>query len=319
MKNRLVDLSRAGTVARWRSAGLKPYVPSRAFYYVAKFNSLWSGLRSTYMPVRERTSVDNIFHCCVQKTGSIWIRSLLVDLMTYRYCGLSWYHYQSRMMKGRDPRKLRDRTFDEPFPKGSVVSPMYMSYENFAGFPKAGSYRAFFVGRDPRDLVVSWYHSAKKIHKLQGDMVEIRPILENSSLSDGLIVAIEHLADFGLFDALGSWVGAPEADPNVKVVRYEDLIGPDARAVFRSLFDHLDIRMDDEAFVELLDSYSFERVTGRKKGEESKKSKSHLRKAQAGDWRNHFDERVLEVFQKTTGDLVERLGYEVSEFEPAAV
>jgi hypothetical protein len=314
VKNKLVEWSRASVIARRRSVKLRRLVPHRAIYYLAKCRSYWSGVRSIYMPVRERTSADNIFHCCVQKTGSMWIKSLLTDLMTYRYAGLSHYHYQSRMMKGRDPRKLTERTFSKPFPKGTIISPLYSTFENFSNIPKAGSYRAFFVVRDPRDIVVSWYFSAKKLHILQGDLVTIRPILEQSSLEDGLIYSIRHLSEYGMFEAVSSWVGASEVDPNVQVVRFEDLIGPDAPAVFKALFEHLDIRMDDESFAELLHAYSFERVTRRKKGEESKDSP--LRKGQAGDWKNHFDEQVLEVFNETTGDLVERLGYEVAAFEP---
>lgn len=308
IRRSLVSLSRASVLARRRSVKLRPHVPPWAILYLNKFRSHWTGVRSLYMPVRERCGYDNLFHCCVQKTGSIWIKSMLTDLMTYRYAGLKHYHYQSRMMRGRDPRKITERTFPKPFPIRSIVSPMYMTYGNFASIPKAGSHRVFFVARDPRDIVVSWYHSAKKLHVLQGDLIKVRPILEQSSVADGLIYSIGHLAQYGLFEALGSWVGVPETDDSVKLVRYEDLIGPDHPAVFRSLFEHLDIRMDDSAFAALLDAYSFETVTRRKKGEES--TVSHLRKAQAGDWKNYFDERVMDAFRETTGDLVERLGYE---------
>ncbi len=304
----MVGLSRAAILARRRSVKLRPHVPPWAIYYLNKFRSHWSGARSIYMPVRERSSFDNLFHCCVQKTGSVWVKSVLTDLMTYRYAGLSHYHYQSRMMKGRDPRKLTERTFTKPFPRGSIVSPMYMTYGNFRAIPKAGSYRAFFVARDPRDILVSWYHSAKRLHLLQGDLVTIRPMLEQASVSEGLVFSIRHLQEFGLFEALDSWVDAPAGDPNVKLVRYEELIGPDHPSVFRSLFEHLDIRMEDSAFASLLEAYSFESVTRRKKGEES--NISHLRKAQAGDWKNHFDDRVTDVFRAVTGDLVQRLGYE---------
>ncbi len=307
VRRTMVNLSRAAILARRRSVKLRPHVPPWTIRYLNKFRSHWSGMRGLYMPVRERCSHDNLFHCCVQKTGSVWVKSVLTDLMTYRYAGLSHYHYQSRMMKGRDPRPITERTFEKPFPKGSIVSPMYMTYDNFESIPKAGSYRVFFVARDPRDIVVSWYHSAKRLHLLQGDLVTIRPMLEKASLAEGLAFTIRHLQDYGLFDALASWVDVPAADPRVKLVRYEELIGPDHPAVFRSLFDHLDIRIDDEAFAALLGTYSFENVTKRSKGEES--NVSHLRKAQAGDWQNHFDDEVMAVFRETTGDLVERLGY----------
>ena len=87
VRRAMVELSRAAILARRRSVRLRHWVPPWAIRSLNRFRSQWSGVRSLYMPVRERCAYDNLFHCCVHKTGSIWIKSILTDLMTYRYAG----------------------------------------------------------------------------------------------------------------------------------------------------------------------------------------------------------------------------------------
>jgi hypothetical protein len=161
--------------------------------------------------------------------------------------------------------------------------------------------------RDPRDITVSWYFSSKCSHVAVGDIPRIRKDLKKLSRRDGLIYTIHHLNDFGLYAALGSWPDGVETDHDVMLVRYEDLVAAHNFEVFKKLFSHLDIRMPDRVLADLINAYSFKRLSGRKRGRENRQS--HLRKGKSGDWRNHFDDEIEREFQKVTGDLVERAGY----------
>lgn len=58
----------------------------------------------------------------------------------------------------------------------------------------------------------------------------------------------------------------------------------------------------------ILQKRSFERLTGRRKGQEN--ANSHLRKGVPGDWRNHFDTRLTQDFKDQYNDLILTLGYE---------
>lgn len=58
----------------------------------------------------------------------------------------------------------------------------------------------------------------------------------------------------------------------------------------------------------ILHARSFERLTGRSKGQENKNS--HLRKGVPGDWRNHLDSDHVRTFKDRYNDLVLTLGYE---------
>jgi len=62
------------------------------------------------------------------------------------------------------------------------------------------------------------------------------------------------------------------------------------------------------AVEDIVAARTFERLTGRSKGQEN--TSSHLRKGVPGDWRNHFDPSHVEAFRRRYNDLVMRLGYE---------
>jgi hypothetical protein len=260
--------------------------------------------RGTFTRPESMSPSDNVFHCCLQKTGSQWVKRILADPDVFRATGLSTYQYQADMPQGHDPRPVDERSFTEPFPTRTIVSPIYIDYENYLAIPKPETSRAFFVTRDPRDLVVSWYFSQRFSHGLMGDIGEVRGVLGDLPEPDGLSYAIRHLADFGLFAAQRSWLKADE-DPDVVVVRFEDLIGDGSFAAYRRVFDHCRLEVDDATLSAILERYSFERLSGRTRGSED--VYTHFRKGVAGDWENHFDDEVMATFREVTGDLVEAL------------
>lgn len=256
--------------------------------------------------VRHRSRADNIYHCCVHKTGSQWIRALLSDTVTYRYSGLRPFTYQASLEGRYDARRLTERRFTEPFPRETIVTPLYIDFDNFLAIPKPGAYRAFFVMRDPRDIVVSWYFSAKTSHAEVGGIGRIRQELGTLSTADGIRYALRHMQDRGHFTALDSWREAEQRDPDSVVVRFEDLTSGGSGALCRMLA-HCDVQMPPGEIERLSREYSFERLSGRRRGEEDEAA--HYRKGIAGDWKNHFDDRLRADFETVAPGLVDRLGY----------
>lgn len=250
-----------------------------------------------------RSIHQNLYHCTVQKCASQWIRLLLSDQLTFKYCGLTPYQYQQQLPGKFDPRKLTERRFASAFPFGTIATPIYVDFAGYASIPKPAHYKAIFVMRDPRDVVVSWYFSAKLSHKAQGDLERVRQDLLRLDEADGLRYAIDYLADFGLFAAQRSWADAPANDANVLLVRFEDLIGPEQLAEIERLWTHCDIRMPCTDVDELLTSQCFERLSGRRRGDED--ARAHFRKGVAGDWRNHFTDAVHARFHETAGDVLD--------------
>ena len=259
------------------------------------------------MGITHRSESVNLYHCCVHKTGSQWIRNILSDPIVYKYSGLKGYHYQSSLAGGSDSRNISHRTFTEPFPRVTIVSPLYIFFGSFTTLPKPENYKAFFVMRDPRDILISWYFSMRHSHTILGDVAKVRATLDHMSFHDGILFAMDHLNRSGHFQLLGSWVDAPKTDPNVLLVRFEDLIGPTGEEVFGMLFKHCDIRVPRKQQCALLERYSFKALSGRRPGQED--IKHHYRKGISGDWRNHLNDSLATRFKELTGNLLSRLGY----------
>ncbi|MFC6016032.1 sulfotransferase domain-containing protein [Plantactinospora solaniradicis] len=255
------------------------------------------------VPVETRSEYENIFHCTIRKTASQWIKSLLSDPIVYRYSGLLPH----------DPRPHKWR-YPQALPRDRVVSSLFVSHKAFMTIPKPERYRAIFILRDPRDIVVSGYFSYRNTHTAMGDIMEVRSALREKTFKDGLLHVIQYLQDKGTFRALRSWATAPPTDA-VRLFRYEDLTGERQAEEVDQMMRHCGISIPPSELAALLSRYSFSRMRG---GGEAVASVSHYRKGAAGDWRNHFDDDIYEVFAETTGNLVELLGYPARDSSPSA-
>jgi hypothetical protein len=252
-------------------------------------------------PVTARSGFENIYHCTVRKTASQWIKALLSDPVVYRYSGLLLY----------DPRPYK-WLHPNPFPTGRAVSTLFVSHSRFQAIPKPERHRAFFILRDPRDIVVSSYFSLRTSHTPMGDIPTVRPILQQKPKKDGLRYVIDHLAEKGVFKSLRSWQLAPES-PDLRLFRYEDLTGERQSEEVDRLMRHCGIVLPPAELDALLSRYSFSNM---KRDRDSAGPISHYRAGKAGDWSNHFDDELYEAFTAAAGDLVEVLGYPARDPSP---
>lgn len=246
------------------------------------------------VPVVNRCEFDNIYHCTVHKTGSQWIKALFSDPTVYRYSGLLPY----------DPRFYKRRSLPV-IPRGRAGLALFHSYPRFQQITKPGTYRAFFVIRDPRDIVISSYFSLRNSHAPMGDIPEVRKTLREMPMKEGLLRVIERHSKRYLFKQLRSWAVAPSSE-TFRLFRYEDLTGERQLDEVDQLMRHCGIILPSAELEPLLSRYSFSRM---RKDRESSGKISHYRKGKAGDWRNHFDDEVYAAFTAAAGDLVEILGY----------
>src|SRR5690606_24261251 len=115
----------------------------------------------------------------------------------YAACGLLPYSYQRTLPGGVDTRPLQERAFHQPFPERTVVTPLYLTFDRFAELPKPEAYRAFFVARDPRDVITSWYHSHRSNHPMVGTVADNRAKLNTMTADDGLLFTIDTLWERG--------------------------------------------------------------------------------------------------------------------------
>lgn len=253
--------------------------------------------RKLRLGVEDTSPYDNIYHCCVQRTASQWFRLVLNDGVVYRHTGM---YVEPWINRGLDAAHI-----DEAFPFRTIVAHLYIDKPMFDAIPKPENHQAFFVTRDPRDIVVSFYFSAKRSHKPMGEIPALRRRLEGLDMKSGMGLIIDTLDEWGLFRAQRSW-GSPEADHGVRVFRFEDL-ATDHRSFLSEVFDHLQIRIPQNEFDDLCARKSFKAVTGREQGSEDKDS--HLRKGTAGDWEDKLDPELVAKLDEITDGLPAELGY----------
>jgi hypothetical protein len=230
----------------------------------------------------------------VRKTGSQWVKALLSDPVVYRYSGLLPFD-----------QRVQRRLYPHAVPTRHVVSSLFITREGFNALPKPEKYRAFFIMRDPRDVVVSGYFSLRNSHTPMGDVLRHRKALQELPFKEGLLYVINHLAETNLFAQIKSWVVAP-SDETFRVFRYEDLIGERQADEVDQLMRHCGIAIPPAELTALLDRHGFSRM--RKKRREAGPT-AHYRKGKAGDWLNHFDDDIYDAFAAATGNLVELCGY----------
>lgn len=251
----------------------------------------------------------NIFHCCVQKTASQWIASIFADSRVKEASGLPTYNYSAWFLEQFGPHKLTDISFPpNAIPNNTIVTPLYIDFEKFLTIPKTDNYKTFFVARDPRDIVVSWYFSIKYSHPVIADLInELRHTLKQLSVHEGIVFSIQTLNNLHLFQALRSWHNAPQVDGNVLLTSFEELTSSNNFEAFERLFKHCQIPIDSSLLHQVLEDHKFEKLFNRNKGEED--HFSHYRKGIQGDWINFFAPDLEKIFQDTVGDLPSLFGY----------
>jgi hypothetical protein len=179
----------------------------------------------------------------------------------------------------------------------------YQEHED--GLPQSLCVHAFFVIRDPRDVIVSLVHHVRKIRSnyLHWDYARL------PSDKARLMAAIRGLANHdgspksqGIVEKLEVTLGWTEAKA-VLTLRFEDLISErgggsaeNQSAAIRRIGSHLGWDID-KAEALLIGNEAFGK--GRT-----------FRRGMIGGWREVFDDELKETFKRAAGEYLIRLEYE---------
>ncbi len=204
-----------------------------------------------------------------------------------------------------------------------------------------GKILGFHIIRDPRDIINSAYFSHLHSHPTKGwsELEDHRAALKKLDKEEGLLRELD-FSESVLRD-MESWDYNQE---NVLEIKYEDFIH-NTFEIMLSSFEHLqlidlkrptirskimDIFNDINSYLhynlkgvwffrntkkaipaykllESIHSLRFASLAGRNRGEEN--VKSHYRKGESGDWKNHFTDKVSEKFNDKYKGLLEKLDY----------
>jgi hypothetical protein len=230
------------------------------------------------------------------KSGSQWVRDVLTDPELLEPAGLS------RTVTGINH-------FLQPWiqqPDHTFTGPIYGASPDQWEAASTPEDRAVIVLRDPRDIVVSWADSITYSH-VDSPIVEL--------LRDGLTrLDRPNRIRFGIaqfrFSAYGyrRWATRP---PHANEYRttYEALAAPGSEE-FHRIVRFLGWPVSSEQVSRVAERHSFFARSGRRPGETD--IHSHHRRGVAGDWKNHFDFELGEIFERVLPGLVAAAGYEAS-------
>jgi hypothetical protein len=188
------------------------------------------------------------------------------------------------------------------FPAHCYVPGLYFPYPEYAEIHKRQPYRTFYIARDPRDVVVSWYFSVRDTHREGGPIAELRERLVSLPIHEGLLLSMEWLEP--QLNGMRTWVDV--AEPEVAFFRLED-IRDDPETEVRRLLTHCKVELDDADYERVLRDTSRDSLRRRdleRRGGEA----SHYRQAPSRHT-EYFGNAHHDAFREQTGDLLERLGY----------
>lgn len=241
------------------------------------------------------TRPDDTFLVSYPKSGNTWARFLVGNLLfpskeiSFRNLETTvpdiYQNTHHRLRRMPDPRILKSH---------EAFSPDYP--------------RVVYIVRDPRDVVVSYFHYAQKMRAASGteDIAGFWNDLLGGRV-DGFGTWPEHV---------GSWLGARGEDPAFLLLRYEDMLA-DTSAAARSLAQFLDLGVDDATIDRAVSLSTFERMRALERRDAGKwrparssdQSKPFVRAGKQGGWRAELPSGVARQIENEWGETMRRLGY----------
>jgi hypothetical protein len=177
-----------------------------------------------------------------------------------------------------------------------------------------GMRNTLLLWRDGRDITVSWYyHCFFRSERTHPSFVEENrralPFADYEDIRANLPRFIEYQFTRQKHPGF-NWACFVEAwhdRPGVVYTSYEALRADPATELKRILAEIAQVECSEAEIAEVVARYSFERMAGRKAGQED--IRSFLRKGLVGDWKNVFTREAREVFHAHAGAALIALGY----------
>jgi hypothetical protein len=236
-------------------------------------------LRRTWRRIAWPAPPATVLHVTHYKAGSQWILRILYELAE------PWVV---------PPQADGEQFLSRPVRAGRVYPTLYATREQVERI------------RDLRDTLVSAYFSLKVSHSaVDSHVAGYREVLKSVDTEKALLRMIRGWCK-PVAEIQQSWLSAGE-----EVVRYEDLLTRDEEILERVLLAHCRLPVSREQLLAVVRANRFEARSGRKPGQEN--VTSHERKGVAGDWRNHFTDKVAKAFKEQYGELLVATGYETDD------
>ena len=255
---------------------------------------------------------DDVFLTSYPRSGNTWTRFLLANLLDQKN-PVTFSNIESRIPE----IYFNPDRFMRTLPRPRLLK----SHESFEPhYP-----RVIYLVRDPRDVAVSFYH-----HN-----VKARNIPDNYPMASFVprFIAAEFDRAFGSWrDNVLSWTVLRGSSPDFLMIRYEDLkrdtvatLGQIVAFLERCSFRNIDASVN--ALQRTVELSSPERMRALEKQEakdwvltkHTRADKPFVRSAVSGGWKSQLAPESVAAIELAWGDLMQRMGYELSSTPALAV
>lgn len=180
-----------------------------------------------------------------------------------------------------------------------------------------GISNAFCVLRDGRDVMASMYffslHSNNMFNRLlvkktkkRLNIEDIHQVRENLPAFLNYKFTVMRTPRFRWDRFIEDWLDRE----GVGFIRYENLLQTPLEELTAALENVLGEGVDTGRLQEVIDNCTFEKMAGRKAGQENRSN--FMRKGIAGDWKNYFSRESAEIFDHYAGKALIAAGYETN-------
>ena len=237
---------------------------------------------------------DDIFLVSYPKSGNTWLRFLIANLKGAGNVDFSnieelvpdiYRHTNEKLMKFPRPRVLKSHEYlDLRYPK------------------------VIYLVRDPRDVVLSYFHHVKKFLRVE------RQQTEDEFVESFIAGRLDGYGTWG--QHVGAWRLAKRGEAEFLMIRYEDL-QTDPKAELTKIAAHVGINSDREMILSCLRLCDFDRMKemeldhGKRWQPLAKTCESmpFVRKGRSGGWREELKPDLARRIESAWGDLMSDLGY----------
>lgn len=226
--------------------------------------------------------------------------------------------------------QLISNYFDIPFPRNKMPG-LKRSVFHSHYLPKhkiLNNKKIVYLVRDGRDVLISlYYHQLVWSNKNKlnpKDVLYHRKKLNFDDYNDVKNNILEFMhysygqkpSKLQQFTYMGNWYTYNKLwlsefnkkQNNIYLIKYEELLENTELAMSKLIKEFFKKDVDQDKLKSVVQKFSFENQTKRKKGEENKNS--FLRKGISGDWKNYFSDPEIRIFKEYTKDLLVELDYE---------
>ncbi|MHC4218730.1 MAG: sulfotransferase domain-containing protein, partial [Planctomycetota bacterium] len=242
-----------------------------------------------------------VFIAGLPKSGTTWLERMVASYPGFHELLIPDVAAYELATGGSHDYELPDDLFSR-FERMLVITKMHVhGSPHNAGLLHQARVRYAVLFRDLRDVAVSHYFYVRNTH-----WHPEYPVYARLSIEEGLAEFATRTLP-GLVDWVRSWHEHLDEELGM-IIRYEDLL-EDTVGVMTTLAGHFELDGSPETVGRIVERHRFERLAaGRRQGEE--RTSSFFRKGVAGDWRNHFTPKLIELYACRLGDFLVEYGYE---------